>query len=103
MTGVQTCALPISGGEASARQARDGAPLFALGQALCADGQAERGLRLMTEALAKGVQKHPDDARLRLGAALQATGQRDAALAQWQGITSNDGAADLARLWRLLR
>lgn len=93
----------LAGGEASARQARDGAPLFALGQALCADGQTERGLALVAEALAKGVQKHPDDARLRLGAALQAAGRRDAALAAWQAITSNDGAADLARLWRLLR
>lgn len=93
----------LAGSEASARQARDGGPLFALGQALCADGQTERGLALMTEALTQGVQKHPDDARLRLGAALQAAGQRDAARTRWQGITSNDGAADLARLWRLLR
>ncbi|MBN8487174.1 MAG: YbdK family carboxylate-amine ligase, partial [Burkholderiales bacterium] len=89
--------------EDSARKARDGAALVAMGQALATYGQPDKGLALMAEGQAKGVLKHPDDARLRHGVALLAAGQRAAAEAQFKAITATDGAADLARLWLLVR
>jgi hypothetical protein len=93
----------LAASEDSARKTRDGAALVAMGQALQSYGQADKGLALMAEGLAKGALKHPDDARLRYGVALLAAGQRAAAEAQFKTITATDGAADLARLWLLVR
>jgi hypothetical protein len=87
--------------EKSARAAADGAPLFALGLALAADGQAPAGLALMAEALAKGLKAGPDDARLRLGAAQLQAGRRAEAEQTLAAVQGRDGAATLARLWRL--
>jgi len=93
----------LAASEESARKARDGGPLVSMGQALLSYGQSDKGLALMAEGLAKGLQKHPDDARLRYGVALLVAGQRPAAEAQFKAITATDGAADLARLWLLVR
>lgn len=93
----------LAASEDSARKARDGGALVAMGQALTTYGQPDKGLALMAEGLAKGVLKHPDDARLRHGVALLTAGQRPAAETQFKAISATDGAADLARLWLLVR
>jgi tetratricopeptide (TPR) repeat protein len=87
--------------EAQARKAGDGAALVSLGQALVTANQVDKGLALMTDGLAKGVARQPQDARLRLGVALLTHGHRDQALPLLQGLQGNDGAADLGRLWLL--
>lgn len=91
-------------GERTARQARDGAPLLALGQAMLGAGEAEAGLKLMDEGLARGVSRQPDEARLRLAVAGLGHGRAEAARAQLQALAAGEGAAaQLARLWLLLR
>lgn len=90
--------------EAAARRAADGQPLVSLGLALMFMGQADKGLAMMAEGIAKGVQRQPDEARLRWGEALWLAGRRDAALAAWEPLTQQaTAAAQLARLWAWAR
>lgn len=89
--------------EKSARAAADGGPLFALGLAVAAGGDAAAGLALMNEALAKGLKSGADDARLRLGVAQLQAGRRAEAEQTLGRVQGRDGAATLARLWRLTR
>jgi hypothetical protein len=58
-------------------------------------------LALMAEALAKGLKAGTDDARLRLGAAQLQAGRRAEAEQTLAAVQGRDGAATLARLWRL--
>lgn len=87
--------------EATARAARDGAPLVSLGLAALSEGQTDQGLALMQQGLAKGVQRHPEDARLRHAVALLQAGRRAEAEPLLRAITAGDGSGDLARLWLL--
>lgn len=87
--------------EARARTAADGGPLFNLGLAVATAGQADKGLPLMQQGLAKGVARQPNDARLHLGAALLANKRRAEAEPLLRGLPGDDGLADLARLWLL--
>lgn len=91
----------LKAGTASAAKAKDGGQLAALGLALVSDGQAEAGLGLMAQGIAKGIAKFPDDAQLRYGVALLTSGQRDKAVEVLQALKGSDGSADLARLWLL--
>ncbi len=89
--------------EKSARAAADGGPLFALGLAVAAGGEAAAGLAWMNEALAKGLKAGADDAHLRLGMAQLQAGRRAEAEQTLGRVQGRDGAATLARLWRLTR
>ena len=65
-------------------------------------GQAEQGVSLIEQGIAKGSLKRPDDAKLRLGLALAQTGKnRTKAQQTLRSVQGNDGAADVGRLWAI--
>jgi tetratricopeptide (TPR) repeat protein len=84
---------------ADALAAKDGNALVQVGQVLVSMGQAERGAQLIEQGIAKGGLRRPDDAKLRLGQALLATGKnKPKALQTLRGVQGADGTADIARL-----
>ena len=84
---------------ADALAAKDGNALVQVGQVLVSMGQAERGAQLIEQGIAKGGLRRPDDAKLRLGQALLATGKnKPKALQTLRGVQGTDGTADIARL-----
>ena len=91
----------IAGDETAARGARDGNALLAVGYAYVDLGQAQKGIAVMREAMAKGGLAAPEDATLHLGLAYLAAGDKPGAIRALQGVTGTDGAADLAHLWLL--
>ncbi|WP_322088453.1 tetratricopeptide repeat protein [Burkholderia sp. BCC1999] len=62
-------------------------------------GQAQQGLPMMEQAIAKGGLEHPDAARLRLGEAYYVAGQKAHAVQVLRTVKGTDGSGDLARLW----
>ena len=87
--------------EADLLKNKDGDGLSARGFALVSDGQAEKGLALMTQALKLDGIKHPDEAKLHLGIAYVLAGKKANAIATLKTVQGTDGAADLARYWIL--
>lgn len=85
--------------ENAARAAKDGNALVNTGFALVTSGQAERGIALMEQGIAKGGLKYPDEARLHLGAAQAMAGRKDDAARTLASVQGKDGSADLARVW----
>lgn len=84
---------------ADALAAKDGNALVQVGQVLVSMGQAERGVQLIEQGIAKGGLRRPDDAKLRLGQALLATGKnKPKALQTLRSVQGTDGTADIARL-----
>ena len=83
-----------------AAAAKDGNALVQVGYALVTLGQADRGVGLIEQGIAKGGLKRPEDAKLRLGQALLQQGKsRAKALQVLRGVQGSDGVADVARLW----
>ena len=81
---------------------KDGNALVQIGSVLAAMGQAEQGVSLIEQGIAKGSLKRPDDAKLRLGLALAQTGKsRTKAQQTLRSVQGNDGAADVGRLWAI--
>jgi hypothetical protein len=79
---------------------KEGDSLIKVGYATVSAGDAERGLALIEQGIAKGNLKRPDEARLRLGMAqLQVAGKRQAAVQTLRSVKGTDGAAEIARLW----
>ncbi|WP_176047946.1 tetratricopeptide repeat protein [Burkholderia sp. BCC1644] len=62
-------------------------------------GQAQQGLPMMEQAIAKGGLEHSDAARLRLGEAYYVAGQKAHAVQVLRTVKGTDGSGDLARLW----
>ena len=89
----------IAAGEAGAAKAKTGTPLFNLGYAYVTMDQAEKGIGLMEQGLAKGGFKNADDMKLRMGAAYAKVGRKDDALKVLREVNGKDGAADIARYW----
>ncbi len=89
--------LPQSARDAGA--AKDGRPLVTVGYAMVSAGQFDKGLALMEQGIQKGVGIRPDEARLHLGIAYLAAGQKTKAIAAFKAVQGGDGTADLARLW----
>ena len=85
--------------EAAALKAKDGNAAFGLGLAVSGSGAHERGLALMTQGLAKGGLRRPDDAMLHLGLVQWRAVKIDDAKRSFAAVKGSDGAADLARLW----
>jgi hypothetical protein len=81
---------------------RDGNALVNIGYALVTAGQADKGIPLIEQGLAKGGVKRPEEARLHLGVAQWMAGQKDAAAKTLKTVQGKDGTADLARLWILV-
>ena len=74
---------------------------FLAGQAAWSHGQTDVGVQLMQRALARGITRDPDDARLHLALALASAGRKDEARKLFAGLPPRDGLADLGRLWLL--
>ena len=86
----------------SAAGNKDGGDLVQIGYAYTTMGQADKGVSLIEQGIAKGGLKRPDDAKLRLGLALLQTGKNKAKAVQTlRSVQGNDGSADLGRLWAL--
>ena len=86
----------------SAASNKDGGELVQIGYAYATMGQADKGVSLIEQGIAKGGLKRPDDAKLRLGMALLQTGKHKAKAVQTlRSVQGNDGSADLGRLWAL--
>ncbi|HEU0202034.1 MAG TPA: hypothetical protein VFR86_16585, partial [Burkholderiaceae bacterium] len=73
--------------------------LLNIGYAMTTLGEIDKGVKLMRQGIAKGGLKHPEDARLRLGAVLARAGRTEEAREVLSGVTGKDGTGDLARLW----
>jgi hypothetical protein len=89
----------MSAGEAGAAKMKEGNGLVNLGYAYVTHGNYEKGIPLMEQGLAKGISKHPDDYRLRLGMAYAKAGRKDDANKMFESIKGEDGTADIARYW----
>lgn len=92
--------MPAS--EAEAAKSKDGTAQFNLGYALVTAGQADKGLPMMEEGMAKGGMKRPDEARLHLGVAYLQAGKKAEAIKTLKLVQAADGTADLAHYWILL-
>ena len=87
---------------AAASAARESNDLVQIGYAYATMGQADKGIPLIEQGIAKGGLKRPEDAKLRLGMALLQTGKNKAKAVQTlRSVQGADGAADLGRLWAL--
>ena len=84
-----------------AQAARGGDALVAVGYKHVAMGQAEKGVALIEQGIAKGQLKRPDEAQLRLGIAQLRAGQKAKAAKTLRAVKGSDGSADIARLWAL--
>jgi len=87
--------------EKQAVAAKSGDALVSLGMYSVYSGQAAKGVQLMQQGIAKGGLKRPEDAKLHLGIAQLAAGDKAKAQATFKTVQGTDGTADLARLWAL--
>ena len=86
----------------AAAAAKEGNDLVQIGYAYATMGQADKGVTLIEQGIAKGNLKRPEDAKLKLGLAmLQSSKHKSKAVQVLRGVQGNDGAADLGRLWAL--
>ncbi len=86
----------------AAAAAKEGNDLVQIGYAYATMGQADKGVTLIEQGIAKGNLKRPEDAKLKLGLAMLQSGKHKSKAAQvLRGVQGNDGAADLGRLWAL--
>ena len=86
----------------AAAAAKEGNDLVQIGYAYVTMGQADKGVTLIEQGIAKGGLKRPEDAKLKLGLAmLQSAKHKTKAVQVLRGVQGNDGAADLGRLWAL--
>jgi hypothetical protein len=88
---------------AAAQAAKDGNDLVQIGYAYVTMGQAEKGIGLIEQGIAKGGLKRPEDAKLRLGVAMLKSGKNKSKAVQvLRSVQGTDGAADLGRVWPLV-
>ena len=94
--------LSIATRAEAAAAAKEGNDLVQIGYAYATMGQADKGVTLIEQGIAKGNLKRPEDAKLKLGLAmLQSSKHKSKAVQVLRGVQGNDGAADLGRLWAL--
>jgi hypothetical protein len=84
---------------AAAAKAKDGNALVKTGYAYVTMDQADKGIAMIEQGIAKGGLKRPDDAKLRLGLALLQSGKKAKAVQTLRSVQGSDGTADIARLW----
>jgi outer membrane protein assembly factor BamD (BamD/ComL family) len=87
--------------EREAAAEKSGDALVSVGMNLVYGGQAAKGVQLIQQGIAKGGLKRPEDAKLHLGIAQLAAGEKAKAQATFKSVQGKDGTADLARLWAL--
>src|SRR4029079_7620931 len=87
--------------ERQAAAAKTGDAMVSLGMSLVYAGQAQKGVQMMQQGIAKGGLKRPEDAKLHLGIAQLVAGDKATEQATFKTVQGTDGTADLARLWTL--
>lgn len=87
--------------EADALKTKDAESLAALGYFLVSDGQADKGLGLMNDAIKMGTLKYPEEAKLHLGIAYASAGKKSNAVTAFKTVQGKEGTSDLARYWIL--
>jgi hypothetical protein len=98
--GAADDAKNIDSGIPAAQKSKDGVGLVNLGYNYVTLGQADKGVDLMKQGIAKGVSKNPEDAKLRLGYALAIAGKKDESIEVLKPLAAGaDPRADLARYW----
>jgi tetratricopeptide (TPR) repeat protein len=80
---------------------KDGSGLVNTGLDYVGYGEADKGITLIERGLQKGNIKRPEDAKLHLGVAYIAAGQKAKAIEVLKGVQGTDGTAELARVWIL--
>jgi len=79
-----------------------GSALVQVGTQLVSIGQADQGLALIEQGIARGQLKRPEDAKLRQGLAMLQAGKNKAKAVQLlRSVQGSDGAADIGRLWAI--
>lgn len=96
-------AKTLDAGEAAAKAAKTGLAMVNMGFNLVVNGQAERGIALMEMGVAKGGLKYPEEAKLHLGLAYLKVGNKPKAAEVFKSMQANDGSADLARYWLMVK
>ncbi|MEB0140610.1 MULTISPECIES: hypothetical protein [unclassified Undibacterium] len=96
-------AKSLDSGEAAAKTAKVGTGLVNIGYNYVINGQAEKGIALIEQGIAKGGLKSLNEAKLHLGIAYLQVGDRAKASDSFSSLQAGDGASDLARLWLYLR
>jgi hypothetical protein len=89
--------------EAEATRAVDGIELVDLGYAYASLGNFDKGLQLMEQGLRKGggLAGKPQIAKLHLGIAYLAAGQKARAIELFKAVGGRHGGADLGRIWAI--
>ncbi|WP_342627479.1 tetratricopeptide repeat protein [Nguyenibacter vanlangensis] len=90
----------IAADEAAAQQAPTGNSLLTVGYNYVTFGQADKGLAIMRQGLAKGP-LDPNIARLHYGLAQMAAGRNADAVATLKTVGGDNGARAIAQLWVL--
>ncbi|HEY3917686.1 MAG TPA: tetratricopeptide repeat protein [Stellaceae bacterium] len=88
--------------ESEADAASNGAALEKVAEGYASFGQYDKAVAVYSRALQKGGMQNPDDAKLHLGIAYLAAGQRAKARETLGGVAGNDGTRDLAQVWLIL-
>ena len=91
----------IDGQATEAAAQKSGDDLVRVGYAYFTMGQADKGITLIEQGIAKGGLRNAEDAKLRLGLA-QIGKDRAKGVRTLQSVKGNDGTADVARLWTLV-
>jgi hypothetical protein len=95
--------LAIDNQATEAANEKDGNALVNVGYALVSRGEVDKGIELIDAGIKKGGLKRPEDAKLRLGMAMQQSAkQKSRATQTLRSVTGGDGVADIARLWVVL-
>jgi hypothetical protein len=87
--------------EQDAAAAADGNDLVKIGLEYVYEGQGEKGFGLVEKGIKKGGLRRPEDAKLSLGEAQLANGQKARGVQTLKTVQGADGTADIARLWVL--
>jgi len=96
-------AKTLDAGESAAKNAKTGVGLVNIGYNYVVNAQAEKGIALIEQGIAKGGLKSADEAKLHLGMAYLQSGNRDKATEIFQSIQGTDGTAELGQLWLFVR
>lgn len=90
----------LAGKATEAAQVKEGDALVQVGFAYAMAGDFDNGIKLIDQGIAKGSLRRPEDAKLRLGMALQQSGKAKTRANQvLRSVQGNDGASDIARAW----
>lgn len=100
--GERRASIATHAGEVAADKSGD--ELVKVGYAYVTMGEADKGIALMEQGIAKGGLKRADDALLHLGMAQRLSAKAKAKSAQTlRAVKGTDGSADIARLWLLVK